>query len=139
MILAQNWPKTAKSSWHCSFKQLFLIVKTTCFRIVETLFFLTVLTLLKHFISVETTFFTVETTFFSPSKQPFFLPFSSSTQLFSSQLEHRWNMLPAKQSFFTIKTTFFFSFKTTFFLTVDLRSNWLDFFNGSALKNPINL
>ena len=20
MILAQNWPKTAKSSWHCSFK-----------------------------------------------------------------------------------------------------------------------
>ena len=22
MILAQNWPKTAKSSWHCSFKEL---------------------------------------------------------------------------------------------------------------------
>ena len=21
MILAQNWPKTAKSSWHCSFKK----------------------------------------------------------------------------------------------------------------------
>ena len=22
MILAQNWPKTAKSSWHCSFNKI---------------------------------------------------------------------------------------------------------------------
>ena len=27
MILAQNWPKTAKSSWHCSFKYSLFIVK----------------------------------------------------------------------------------------------------------------
>ena len=27
MILAQNWPKTAKSSWHCSLKYSSFIVK----------------------------------------------------------------------------------------------------------------